>query len=90
MWQAYQTLYYKEKLKPLVDAAYQTHLKSVPEDTKPKSRFSIMNEIVQKAWAEETEEVKAIVEEYRQKSRDEQPGDTQGQDTEARNKNYQK
>jgi hypothetical protein len=52
-----------------------------------KSRFSIMNEVVQKAWAEETEEVKQKVEEHRRKVKEEPDDDNQ--DREARNKNYQ-
>ena len=47
-----------------------------------------MNEVIQKAWAEETEEVKKIVEEYRQKPKEEQSGDSQ--DREARNQSYQR
>jgi hypothetical protein len=73
----------------LVDAAYEAHLMSVPEDTKPtRTRFSIMNEVIQKAWAEETEEVKKIVEEYHQKPKEEQSGGSQ--DREARNQSYQR
>ena len=46
-----------------------------------------MNEVVQKVWAEETEEVKQKVEEHRRKVKEEPDDDNQ--DREARNKNYQ-
>jgi hypothetical protein len=88
-WQAYQTLYYKTKLKPLVDVAWAAYLATVPADTKPaKTRFAIMNEVVQKTFAEETEEVKKEVEEYRRKLKEEPVEDNQ--DKEVRNSNYQR
>jgi hypothetical protein len=80
-------LYYKTKLKPLVDAAHDAYLATIPAGAKPaKSRFATMNEVVKKAYTEETEEVKREVEEYRRKSKEE-PVDNQ--DKEARNSNYQ-
>jgi molecular chaperone DnaK (HSP70) len=73
----------------MVDAAYEIHLKTVPEGAKPtRTRFSIMNEVVQKAWAEETEEVKQSVEEHRRKMKEE-PVDDQQTDLDKRNKKYQ-
>ena len=90
-WQAYQSLYYQTKLKPIVDAAYKAYLETVPPDTKPeKTCFAIMNQVVQKAFAEEMEEVKAEVEEYRQKVKEVSEVDTDNQDRDGHNNNYQK
>jgi hypothetical protein len=86
-WQTYQSLYYKDKLKALVDDAYEAYLKTVPDGTKPKIRFVIMNEVVQAEWAKETEEVKKEVEEHRLKVKEEPVDDDQG--SEARNKGFQ-
>jgi hypothetical protein len=71
----------------LVDAAHDAYLATIPEGTKPaKTRFVTMNEVVRKAFAEESEEVKREVEEYRRKLREEPVED---QDKETRNSNYQ-
>jgi hypothetical protein len=88
-WQAYQMLYYKTKLKPLVDVVWAAYLATVPADMKPaKMRFAIMNEVVQKMFAEETEEVKKEIEEYCRKLKEEPIEDNQ--DKEVRNSNYQR
>jgi hypothetical protein len=88
-WQAYQMLYYKTKLKPLVDVTWAAYLATVPADTKPaKTRFAIMNEVVQKMFAKETEEVKKEVKEYCQKLKEEPVEDNQ--DKEVHNSNYQR
>lgn len=67
-WQAYQNLYYEDKLKPLVEDAWQAYLTSVPEGSKPeKSRFAAKNELIQDLYAKETDDVKEEVEKHRQK-----------------------
>jgi hypothetical protein len=89
-WQAYQSLYYQSKLKPIVNAAYEAYLATIPPNTKPKTRFVIMNQVVQQSFAEETEEVKAEVEEYRRKLKDGPEVGIDNQDRDERNHNYQK
>jgi hypothetical protein len=71
-WQAYQTLYYEEKLKTLVNEAYSKHIAEVPEGTKRKARLAILGEIAREQLQNETPEVKAEVEEYRTKLKDEE------------------
>jgi hypothetical protein len=69
-WQAYQSLYYEKKLKALVESAWQEYLSSVPEGSTPKkTRFVVKNELIQRLYAQESDEVKEEVEEYRQKMR---------------------
>jgi len=80
LWQAYSTLYYQSKLKPLVESAWTSYVKGVKEESashvgdeveggagkqkKTKSRIKIQNEVVQAKFKTETEEVKAEVEAY--------------------------
>lgn len=67
-WQAYQSLYYKTKLRPLVDAAWGTYKAGFAAGTKPeKSRFAFMNDMVQDLYEAETAEVREKVEEHRLK-----------------------
>jgi hypothetical protein len=66
-WQAYQTLYYDRKLKTLADDAYTRHIKDIPEGTKPKGRLTILGKVTREQLQNETPEVKAEVEEYRAK-----------------------
>jgi hypothetical protein len=73
-WQAYQTLYYEEKLKPLVDEAYSRRTENLPEGTKPKGRLAIIGEIAREQLQNETPEVIAEVEEYRTKLKEEVEG----------------
>ena len=71
-WQAYQTLYYEKKLKPLVEEAYSRRTENLPEGKKPKGRIAIIGEIAREQLENETPEVKAEVEEYRTKLKDEE------------------
>jgi hypothetical protein len=70
-WQAYQSLYYEQKLKPLVDEAYKKHTDNLPEGMKPKPRVAIIGEIAREQLQHETPEVLAEVEDYRMKVKDE-------------------
>ena len=80
LWQAYSTLYYQSKHKPLVESAWTSYVKGFKEESvshvgdeaegsagklkKMKSRIEIQNEVVQAKFKRETEEVKAEVEAY--------------------------
>jgi hypothetical protein len=66
-WQAYQSLYYDRKLKTLADEAYTSYIKDIPEGTKPKGRLAILGEVAREQLQNETPEVKAEVEDYRVK-----------------------
>ncbi|KIJ92075.1 hypothetical protein K443DRAFT_13876, partial [Laccaria amethystina LaAM-08-1] len=69
-WQAYQHLYY-ESFKADIESEYESYIKECEvTKEKPKTRFEFRNEACQKRFAEETEEVKAEVEEYQVKLRD--------------------
>ena len=64
-------MYYEEKLKTLVDEAYDEHIKSLPEGTKPKRRLAILGEIARENLKNETPEVIAKVENYWSKHKEE-------------------
>jgi hypothetical protein len=67
-WQAYQNKFYSTKLKPKVEEVWEEYLNHVPEGQKPgKTLFEIRNQVVQKLYEEETDEVKQEVEEHRKK-----------------------
>ena len=70
-WQAYQNLYYEQKLKPLIDEAYRKHIENLPEGTKPKPRVAIIGEIAREQLHLESPEVLAKVEDYCKKVKDE-------------------
>ncbi len=68
LWQIYQSLYYKDKLKVIVDAAWAEYLDKSTESqsgdkdtTKKRERLKIQNQVVMAEYAKETEEVKAKV-----------------------------
>jgi hypothetical protein len=70
-WQAYQALTYEEKWKSHVDKeweAYKTEWEVEHPDEKrpPKNRFQIMVEFMKDKYKNETDEMKARCEEYRQ------------------------
>jgi hypothetical protein len=80
IWQIYQSLYYREKLKAVVDAAYEEHLRSKEgEDLDPSSlkrdRLQIQNRVAREKYEAESEEVKAEVEKRREELR---KGDSNG------------
>ena len=71
-WQAYQALYYEEKLKPLVEEAYSKRTENLPEGTKPKKQLAIIGEIARDQLQNETPEVISKVEEYHTNLKDEE------------------
>ena len=66
-WQAYQKLYYEKKLKSIVDAEYETYVKTSKEGAKVKTRIQIQTEVCRREYEKESEEVKSEVEAYRKK-----------------------
>jgi hypothetical protein len=72
--QVYQTLYYEEKIKPIVKDRWEVEWKSKPEyDPKkkiPAPPLRFRNEVTIELWEAESAEVKAIVEEHRNKNDD--------------------
>jgi hypothetical protein len=64
-WQAYQKLYW-EKLKPLVDKAFNAHIKGLSEGEKAKPKIQIQSEVVRGEYEKEADDpkVKAEVERY--------------------------
>ena len=54
-------------MKPLVDAEYEIHIKTLKEGTKAKTRIQIQTEVSRREYEKEAEEVKAEVEAYRKK-----------------------
>lgn len=87
-WQAYQNLFYNSKLKPLVESAWETYRAQFPMDTKPpKTRFAVMNELIQELYAAETKEVREQVEAHRQKLKEKVYTKENG---EAQNQLYQR
>lgn len=80
-WQAYQTLYYEKKLKPLVEEAYSRRTENLPEGKKPKGRIAIIGEIAREQLENETPEVKAEVEEYRMKEKEVEDSSTLDKNT---------
>jgi len=79
LWQAYSTLYYQSKLKPLVDDAYNKYLDGLKKDNivsddkgnEPvkscKSRLEFQNEIAKAKFEKATDEVKVEVAQYRER-----------------------
>src|SRR5262245_57552717 len=70
--QVYQTLYYAGKIKPIVQDRWQVDWKSKPKyDPKkkiPAPPLRFRNEVTNELWEAESDEVKALVEEYRNKN----------------------
>lgn len=76
LWQAYSTLYYQSKLKPLVDDTYNKYLNGLKKDNivsddkgnKPakscKSWLEFQNEIMKAEFEKAMDEVKAEVAQY--------------------------
>jgi hypothetical protein len=64
-WQAYQKIYW-EKLKPLVDEAFNAHIGALSEGEKAKPKIQIQSEVVRGEYEKEADdvEVKAEVEKY--------------------------
>ena len=75
IWQTYQKLYYREKLKTVVDTAYEEFLKSnkgkeaKDASTLRRVRIRIQNKIAREKYEAESEEVKAEVEKDREDMR---------------------
>lgn len=70
-WQAYQLLTYDKQWKSQVDKeweTYKTEWEAEHPDEKgpPKNRFQIMVEFIKEKYKNETDEMKARCEEYRQ------------------------
>lgn len=85
----YQKLYYKTKIKPFVDAAYEEYLttcrssEELEEGTgKKKDRIYFMNLITQEMYEKESDEVKAEVEKTREKRKQQANDDTICEDPE--------
>src|SRR5262245_42839065 len=70
--QAYQTLYYQEKIKEVVEKRWEIEYKSKPGNESkvkcPAPPLHFRNQITEEMWENESAEVKAKVEEYRNKS----------------------
>ncbi|KIL55516.1 hypothetical protein M378DRAFT_182211 [Amanita muscaria Koide BX008] len=62
-WQAYQKTYWM-KLKDIVDVAYKEHLQNLSNGDKVKPKIQIQTEVAHREYENETEEVKAEIEEY--------------------------
>ncbi len=82
LWQIYQSLYYKDKLKVIIDAAWAEYLDK-PENgdqsggkdaVKKRERLKIQNRVVMAEYAKETEEVKAEVTKRREELKNAQDG----------------
>ena len=65
-WQAYQTLYYEQKLKALVDSRYKAYCNGLEPGKTPQSRISFQTEVVRAEYWKETPEVRAAVQKHRQ------------------------
>ena len=66
-WQAYQNKFYDTKLKHKVEESWKEYLGQFPKGQKPeKTLFEFRNQMVQKFYREETDEIKQEVEEHRQ------------------------
>jgi len=69
-WQAYQAMYYDDKMKGELTSLYDTYLsKTVAQGEKPQGRFAFINVYMKDAYKNASDEVKGKVEEYRQGSR---------------------
>ena len=73
-WQAYQALTYEQQWKPHVDEAWATYKTEWeaehPNEKPPKKRIQIMVEFMKEKYKNETVEMKARCEEYRQARKD--------------------
>ena len=74
-WQAYSTLYYKEKLKDTIQASWkEVHLRENPEHDKdapiPAVSLGYRNQKTRELYDSETAEVKAKVEAFQKSSKD--------------------
>lgn len=66
-WQAYQNKFYETKLKHIVEESWSLYSGQFPKGQKPeKTLFEFRNQLVQKLYREETDEIKQEVEEHRQ------------------------
>ena len=64
-WQAYQNKYYDSTLRPKVKEAWKQYLSEVPEGQKlPKTLFEFRNQLVQKFYEDEMDDVKCEVKEH--------------------------
>jgi hypothetical protein len=63
-WQAYQNKYYNSTLRPKVEEAWKQYLSELPEGQTPKTLFEFRNQLVQKFYKDETNDVKREVEEH--------------------------
>ena len=61
-WQAYQSLYYAQKLKPVVESTYQAYRKGLPKGDVGLSELAFRNKKCQELLELESDEVKAEVE----------------------------
>lgn len=66
--QAYSHLYYHSKLKAIVDEEYAEYCTSLPLDVEPEKIFTWRNRRVRELYENESDDVKAEVEELRNKS----------------------
>ena len=61
-WQAYQTLYYADKLKPIVESAYEVYKKNLAEGEVGLNELAFWNKKCQELLELESDEVKVEVE----------------------------
>jgi hypothetical protein len=64
-WQAYQNKYYDSTLRSEVEEAWKQYLSELPEGQTLKTLFKFRNQLVQKFYEDETDDVKREVEEHR-------------------------
>jgi hypothetical protein len=74
IWQIYQRLHYREKLKVIVDATYEEHLRSkegevLDSASLKRERLRIQNKVAREKYETESDDVKAEVEKYREELR---------------------
>ncbi|TDL13702.1 hypothetical protein BD410DRAFT_734978 [Rickenella mellea] len=67
-YQVYSDLYYKDKLKAMVDESYAEHEEAAREEgTKPEKKIAFRNRLVMQAFEDETDQVKEEVEKARER-----------------------
>lgn len=92
-WQAYHALTYHSHWKPHVDAAWAEYTKAWalehPDEKPGKGRFQIMVEFMKTKFNEETDEMKARCEEYRNPEKREELNPKPGKSQSTINTNYQ-
>lgn len=77
-YQAYLTLHL-ERIRPIIDEAYEEYLDTIPDDEEPVGKFKFQNEKEKEMLAAEPDEVRDEVEQFRRGAVD-GPSKTKGDD----------